>query len=97
MSLDRVAFHQRGMAAAKRLWNAVAAAINARVFNGDRLHTEAVGAQMVNPRAAATSRRFEIDFHGRRLRREAESWGCRGYERRREGSSGHHAITSRSR
>jgi hypothetical protein len=63
MTLDGIAAHHRGVTAAQRVGYAVARAIAFRVFHVLGLHTEAVGAQMLDPRAAAASSRVLVDDH----------------------------------
>lgn len=63
MALDRVAVDHRGMAAAERVGDAVAGPVRFRIRDIDRLHTEAVGAQMLDPRAAAASGCVLVNDH----------------------------------
>lgn len=63
MALDRVAVDHRGMAAAERVGDAVAGPVRFRIRDIDRLHTEAVGAQMLDPRAAAASGCVLVNHH----------------------------------
>lgn len=60
VSLDGITFHHRGVAATERIWNTVTAAHDAGVFYMYGLHPEAVGAQVVEPRAAAASTGVEV-------------------------------------
>ena len=94
VTLDGIAAHHRGMASANRVGNAVAAADDARVLHMDRLHPEAVGAQMLDPRAAAASGGVEIDIDIRWLRGENRSRCDCGGERRDESPSVRHVVTS---
>jgi hypothetical protein len=49
------------MTTAETIGNALAAAYDARIAHVYRLHPEATGAQMIQPRAAAASVGIEID------------------------------------
>ena len=63
MPFDRVAVDDRGVAAAERVGDAVAGPVRFRIRDIDRLHTEAVGAQMLDPRAAAASGGVLVNHH----------------------------------
>src|SRR5262252_2227562 len=68
MPLDRIALDHRGVASPETIRYFLAAAHDACIAHVVRLHTEAIGAQMIHPRAAAASVGIEVDVHVSRWR-----------------------------
>ena len=77
MAFDCITVDDRGVAAAERIGDAVAGPVAFRVPHVLGLHTEAVGAQMLDPRAAAASGGFLVDDHRLRgVRAAVRQQGC---------------------
>jgi hypothetical protein len=64
MTFDNIAVHLSSVTACKFSGNAETTPVNVLVFNIDRLHTEAVLPQMINPRVAAPSIDLLVDLNG---------------------------------
>lgn len=83
VALDRVTFDHGGVAASERIRHAEPRAVSFRILDVLGLHTEAVGPQMVNPRAATPSGSILVDGHGLRgIRRERREHECRSEQSR---------------
>jgi hypothetical protein len=95
VAFDGVTFNDRGMAAAERIGDAVARAVAFGVRHILRLHTEAVGAQMVDPRAAAASPGILVDDHGLRCVRAFDRAQRRSHNDNEELPSFHFTTPSR--
>lgn len=63
MALNDVAIHHRGVATGKFTGDTETAPVNVLVFDINRLHTETVVSQMINPRAATPSICLFIDLN----------------------------------
>ena len=79
VTFDHVTLDHGGVAAAQCNGDTVPRPISFRVVYLFRLHTEAVGSQMIDPRAAAASGRALINRHCGRI----GILGCAGGEKKR--------------
>ena len=92
MALYRIAFHHARVTAGEAVGYAMAAADGSSIVHRYRLHPEAIGAQVIYPRAAAASVGVEIDVDVRRLRPVSRPGRKRRGKRREKSSPVAHPV-----